>query len=124
MKKDEGGSMKDETLTPRQGKTTIAPDVLITIARLTALAVPGVARMGSAPGGVNRLLKRGALGGVQIEVENNCVNADLHVVVKGETNVREVSRAVQAAVARAIQKMLGMEVLAVNVTIDDVEYGQ
>ncbi len=35
--------------TPRHGRTTIAPDVLLTIARLSALSVPGVARMAPAP---------------------------------------------------------------------------
>ncbi|MBI3363167.1 MAG: Asp23/Gls24 family envelope stress response protein [Chloroflexi bacterium] len=110
--------------TSRRGKTTIAPDVLITIAKLAALSVPGVAHMGSVPGGVNRLLKRGAADGVQIEVENNCVTANLHIVVKAEMNVREISRNVQAEVARVIQHMVGMEVLAVNVTIDDVAYGE
>lgn len=113
----------DEQLT-RSGRTTIAPDVLITIARLSALATPGVSRMGSAPGGVNRLLKRGAAEGVQIDITDNQVTANLHIVVKADANVREISRNVQAEVARAIHEMLGMDVVAVNVIIDDVDYGE
>ena len=31
--------------TPRSGRTTIAPDVLVTIARLSTLSVPGVAKV-------------------------------------------------------------------------------
>lgn len=106
----------------RRGRTTIAPDVLITIAKLATLAVAGVAWMGRAPGGVNRLLRRGAAEGVQIEVEDNRVAANLHIVVRADVNVREISRNVQAEVARAIHEMVGMEVLAVNVIIDDVAY--
>jgi len=41
------------------GKTTVSPDVLVTIARLSTLAVPGVSRMAPIPGGVNRLFRRG-----------------------------------------------------------------
>jgi uncharacterized alkaline shock family protein YloU len=106
----------------RRGKTTIAPDVLLTIARLSALGVPGVARTSQVPGGVNRLFRRGADDGVRIEVRDQAVAVDLYLVVEHERNVREVSRAAQAAVARAIQEMVGMDVLAVNIHIEDVAY--
>ncbi len=109
-------------MTARRGKTTIEPGVLITIAKLATLAVPGVAGMSSIPGGVNRWFKRGAADGVQIEVANNLVTADLHIVVDADQNVREISRSVQAEVARALQEMVGMDVSAVNVMIDDVHY--
>jgi uncharacterized alkaline shock family protein YloU len=108
--------------TPRRGRTTIAPEALITIARLASLAVPGVERMGSAPGRVNRWFKRGSAEGVQIQVSDNTVTAALYLVVKAGHNVREVSRSVQAEVARAMQEMVGMDVLAVNVYIEDVSF--
>lgn len=107
---------------PRRGKTTIAPDVLLTIAKLSALSVPGVARTSGVPGGVNRLFQRGTGDGVRIEVKDHAVHVDLYVVVQHEANVREVSRAVQAEVARAIQEMVGMDVLGVNVHIEDVAF--
>lgn len=110
------------TETKRRGRTTIAPDALITIAWLATLGVPGVARMGSLPGSVNRWLRRGAAAGVRIEVADNTVNAELHVVVDAGHNVRAVSQGVQTEVARAMQEMVGMDVVAVNVIIDDVAY--
>ena len=55
------------TETYSQGKTTVAPDVLVTIARYSALSVTGVSRMAQVPGGVNRLFKRGIGDGVRIE---------------------------------------------------------
>jgi uncharacterized alkaline shock family protein YloU len=105
------------------GKTTIAPDVLINIARLTALSVPGVNRFSSIPGGVNRLFKRPSVEGIRISVENNTVYADLYIIVNKEVNIRDVSRAVQAQVSRAISEMVGMDVGRVNIHIEDVEYG-
>ncbi len=108
--------------TPRRGKTTIAPDVLLTIAKLSALGVPGVAHMSPVPGGVNRLFRRGAGDGVRIEVKNQAVVVDLYLVVTHDAGVQNISRAVQAEVARAIQEMVGMEVLAVNVHIEDVAF--
>jgi uncharacterized alkaline shock family protein YloU len=107
---------------PRRGKTTIAPEALVTIAKLAALAVPGVARMGNVPARVNHWFKRGVAEGVLIQVADNAVTAELHVVVQAGQDVREVSRQVQAEVSRAMQEMVGMDVLAVNVFIDDIAY--
>jgi len=105
-----------------QGKTTVSPDVLTTIARLAALGVPGVSRLAPISGGVNRLFKRGAGDGVRIETEENTVYADLHLVLQENVNIREVSRNVQQNVARAIQEMVGMDVGHVNIHIEDIDY--
>lgn len=104
------------------GKTTVSPDVLITIARLSTLSVPGVSRLAPIPGGVNRLFRRGSGDGVRIEIEENTVFADLYFVVKQDVNIREVSRNVQKQVARAVQEMVGMDVGHVNIHIEDIEY--
>jgi len=106
----------------RQGKTTIAPDVLLTITRLSALGTPGVARTSPILGGVNRLLRRGVDDGVRIEVKDQDVSVDLYLVIEHDRNVREVSRAVQAEVSRAIEEMVGMNVVAVNIHIEDIAY--
>jgi uncharacterized alkaline shock family protein YloU len=103
-------------------KTTIAPDVLITIARLSALSVPGVSRMAQVTGGVNRLFKRGIHEGVRIEVADNVVYADLYLVLKKDFNLREVSRNVQTQVARALQEMVGMDVSKIDIHIEDIDY--
>jgi uncharacterized alkaline shock family protein YloU len=107
---------------PLIGKTTIAPDVLITIAKLTALSVPGVARLAPVPGGVNRFFQKGAYEGVQISVEDNTVDADIYVILKKETTVREVCRDIQAHIARAISEMVGMDIGKVNIHVEDIEY--
>jgi uncharacterized alkaline shock family protein YloU len=104
------------------GKTTIAPDVLVTIARLTTLGVPGVSHLAGAPGEVSGLFKKGANQGVRISVENNTVNADLYVILKRDVNVRDVCRVIQNQVGRAISEMVGMEVGKVNVHVEDIDY--
>ncbi|HET9590413.1 MAG TPA: Asp23/Gls24 family envelope stress response protein [Anaerolineales bacterium] len=106
----------------RQGKTTVAPDVLITIAKLSALSVPGVSRMAQVPGGVNRLFKRGAHEGIRLQVTDNTVFASLYLVLKRDVNIREVSRNVQRQVARALQEMVGMDIGAVKINIEDIDY--
>ena len=105
-----------------QGKTTVSPEVLTTIARLTAMSVSGVSRLAPIAGGVNRLFKRGAGDGVRIEVEENTVYVDIHLILQENINIREVSRNVQQEVARAIQEMVGMDVGYVNIHIEDINY--
>jgi uncharacterized alkaline shock family protein YloU len=105
------------------GKTTIAPDVLHTIARLTTLQVEGVSRMCPAPPvKMNRIFKRGLAEGVQIDVKDDAVYADLFVIMKNNQNIREVSVNIQQSVARAISEMVGMRVGRVNVHIEDIDY--
>lgn len=106
----------------KTGKTTVAPDVLVTIAKMSALSVPGVSRMANVSGGVNRLFRRGVHDGVRIEVEDNVVVASLYLVLKEDVNIREVSRNVQKQVARAIQEMIGMEVGSIDIHIEDIDY--
>jgi len=106
------------------GKTTIAPEVLLTIARLTTLSVPEVNRMSSIPGSVNRLLKRGIGEGVRINVNNDVVSVDLYIVLNNNVNIREVSREIQRKISRAISEMVGMEVGRVNIHIEDIDYSE
>lgn len=104
------------------GKTTVSPDVLISIARLSALAVPGVSRMAPISGGVNRLFRKGANEGVRIEVEEDIVYADIYLALKQDVNIRDVSRTVQQQVTRAMQEMVGMDVGHVDIHIEDIDY--
>ena len=107
---------------PTPGKTTIAPEVLTTIARLTALSVQGVSRLCPEPTGVGRIFHKKLNDGVRIEVENDTVFTDIYVILKNDVNIREVSRNIQGQVARAISKMVGMQVGRVNIHIEDIDY--
>jgi uncharacterized alkaline shock family protein YloU len=107
----------------RYGKVTIAPDVLLTIVRLAALSIPGVTRMsGSLTGSVDRFLGRAHIGeGVRIEIEDDLVSVELHIIVEAKANMLKLGRTIQTEVARAISEMVGMSVRQINVYIDNVE---
>ena len=113
-------------MTTSEGKTTIAPEVLLTIARLTTGNITGVSRLSPVPSAaLQRLIKRGhATEGVAIEIENGMVFTDVFVVLKSDINVRDVSRNIQRNVARAISDMVGMQVGRVNIHIEDIDYPQ
>ncbi len=107
-----------------KGKTTIAPEVLLTITRLTTLSVPGVSRMSSITGGVNHFFQRGISEGVRLHVKDDIVTADLFVILLSDLNVKDVSQKIQQQVSRAITEMVGMEVGRVNIHVEDIDYHQ
>jgi uncharacterized alkaline shock family protein YloU len=112
-------------VTPRHPNDTVilAAGVLLTIARLATLDVPGVVRMGSTPGGVDRLRRRvPSANGVQIAVDDDSVTAHLYVVADASANLREMSVQIQRSVERSIRDLLGMRVESVNVHIEDVAF--
>mgnify|MGYP005834580897 CR=1 FL=1 len=100
------------------GVVRIAPNVLATIARLTALSVPGVVRLEGAP---NLLGRRSSDEGVRIDVSEDAVAVDLYLIVEQGRNMLALSREVQAQVDRAIKDMVGMPVREINIHILDVE---
>ena len=69
-----------------------------------------MARTSPLRGGVDRIFKRGIEDGVHIEVRDQSVLVDLYLVLQPGYNLREVGRAAQSAVRRAIEEMVGMDV--------------
>lgn len=106
------------------GTVTIHPTVLTTVARLTSLATPGVARMSDEWRlNMERMLGRSGRGsGVDLFIKDNAVTIDLYVVAEPETNLLRLGQTLQNEVSRAVQDMVGMEVVAVNIHIQDVDF--
>ena len=116
--------MEIETVEPLPSdRITIAPGVLLAVVRLAALRVPGVARMGSTPGGVNRWLRRTPIErGIQMLIDDQTVTIDVYIVVNAEANLREVSKDVQKQVTRDIEENVGMHIGTINIHIEDVVF--
>ncbi|MBT3240711.1 MAG: Asp23/Gls24 family envelope stress response protein [Chloroflexi bacterium] len=112
--------MSKETRSP--GRTTVAPDVILSIARLTAISVEGVSQM-SGYTHINELFQKGhRSSGVRINIDENIVNVDLYVVLENNVNVRQISRDIQQEVSRAIIEMVGMETGQINIHVEDIDY--
>jgi uncharacterized alkaline shock family protein YloU len=110
-----------------KGRIRIADEVVEKVAALAAMEVPGVADLG---GDIARALesvrervgignKRGDQG-VKAEVKGQEVAINLTIMVAFGHVVMEVARNVQANVAVQTNRMLGLRVVEVNVTVDDV----
>ena len=103
------------------GSVTVETEVLETIARLTALEVPGVVEV--AERDADRLLSKTAKA-VQVTVKDGKVYIDLHIVAGPDHSLLKLGQSVQYEVTRAIQQMIGMPVESVDVHIVDVVYGR
>jgi uncharacterized alkaline shock family protein YloU len=117
----EGVVWMSDNLRPA-GKTTIAPDVLVSIARLATLGIEDVKRLSTSHHEVGAFFRKPDQEGVVIRVENNRVYADIHVVLNRDVKVREVCHNIQNQVARSISEMVGMEVGKINIHVEDIEY--
>lgn len=112
--------MTEESRSP--GKTTIAPEVILNIARLTTLSVEGVSHM-SGGTAVNDIFQRGQKSdGARVQIEDGKVNLILRVVLEENVNLRQVGRTIQQEVARAITEMVGMEVGKIDIHIEDINF--
>ena len=104
-----------------QGRVTVAPPVLTTIVRQTTLEETGVSHLAPLPAKMRGLRAGAALEeGILVGVSEQGVYVEVHVVAEPGIHVLKLGTAVQSAVTRAVEEMVGMRVVAVDVHIDDV----
>ncbi len=112
------------------GIVTIAPRVLIEIIEMTALDVPGVVKVTSGRRSANRrilpirspelAIESGnwhSERGISVRISDDTVDASVSLSVRSGTNVPDLAEQVQARVAIAIEKMLGMKTGPISVHI-------
>ncbi|MGI9003560.1 MAG: Asp23/Gls24 family envelope stress response protein [Pseudonocardia sp.] len=112
-----------------QGKTTIAASVVQKIAGIAAREISGVYSMGGgvsrAFGAIRERIPGGGTGatniaGVQVEVGEKQAAIDLDVVVEYGASIVELARAVRRNVIGTVERMTGLEVIEVNISVNDI----
>lgn len=105
------------------GMTTMAPDVLMTIAQLTTLKIEGVDSMTNAPVTWTRILQPTHYkDGVMILIDEDTIVVDLFLNLKFGTEIKKVASDIQQKVSREIHEITGIFVKEVNVHVEDVIY--
>lgn len=106
------------------GTIHISEDVLAVIAAAAALEVEGVSSLAANLGSdIAELLgKKNWTKGVHIQVEEESVRVDISILVKYGYTIQKVAKAVQEAVATAVESMSGLSVSAVNVNVGGVSF--
>lgn len=115
-------------LVTSQGRTTIADAVVRKIAGVSAREVSGVHKLGTGSARAFGSLREripGSSGpnvsqGVTVEVGERQAAIDLDIVVEYGVSIVDVAGAIRRNVITSLQRMTGLEVTEVNVSVDDV----
>ena len=118
-------------LATNDGKISVAESVVTKIAGLATREVAGVHAMGSGAGRAFGALKEripGSTGpsvtqGVSAEVGETQVALDLDVVIEYGVSIADLGRSIQRNVKQSVERMTGLEVTEVNVSVGDVFLG-
>jgi uncharacterized alkaline shock family protein YloU len=115
-----------------QGRTSIADSVVEKIAGVAAREVSGVHSMGRgasrAFGTIKEKLPMGSSGpnvsqGVKVEVGERQAAVDIDLVVDYGVSIPDLAEGVRDNVVERVERMTGLEVTEVNVTVDDIWLG-
>lgn len=111
-----------------QGRTSIAVAVVQKIAGIATREVNGVHNLGgSTARALGSLRERipGSTGpsvaqGVTVEVGETQAAIDLDIVVEYGVSIAELAKAVRRNVITTVERMTGLQVIEVNVSVDDI----
>jgi uncharacterized alkaline shock family protein YloU len=117
----------EATLVSTHGKTTIADTVVSKIAGIAAKEVHGVYALGGGASRVVGALRERIPGasvnhsqGVSVEVGEKQAAVDLDIVAEYGVSIADLANGLRRNVIAAIERMTGLEVTEVNVTVHDV----
>ena len=102
------------------GSIMISEDVIATIVTQAVKDVEGIVSLSTKPGAdIAEIIGKKNWGkGMKIEIaENNEITVDCNVIIGYGQSVVTVAKAVQEAVAGALESMAGVKVNAVNVNV-------
>jgi len=124
----EGARSASSDLVTSQGKTSIADGVVSKIAGIAAREVSGVYKLGGGTArafGAIRERIPGSSGpsvsqGVAVEVGERQAAVDLDVVVEYGVSIPNLAQAIRRNVIGSVERMTGLEVTEVNVSVDDI----
>lgn len=125
-RQDESSAGKQ--LQTSQGKTSIAESVVQKIAGVAARDVSGVYKLGAGAArafGAIRERIPGSGGpsvsqGVAVEVGETQAAIDLDLVVEYGVSITDLAAAVRRNVIQSIERMTGLQVVEVNISVDDI----
>ncbi|MEU2268678.1 Asp23/Gls24 family envelope stress response protein [Streptomyces olindensis] len=127
QRRDTAGGKRDQAPPEARGKTEIADAVVAKIAGMAAREVPEIHHLGGgmtrALGAVRQRVPGGGSGvtqGVKVEVGERQAAVDLDVVVEYGAAIADTAADVRTSVVNAVERMTGLEVVEVNISVDDV----
>ncbi|HSP39613.1 MAG TPA: Asp23/Gls24 family envelope stress response protein [Frankiaceae bacterium] len=124
----EASESTKSALASPDGRISVADGVVAKVAGLAAREMSGVHAMGTggarALGNVRQRLPGSsgpsATQGVSVEVGETQAAIDVDLVVDYGVSIADLGRAIQRNVKSSVERMTGLQVTEVNITVDDV----
>lgn len=123
----EGESGGATALASEHGRTTIADAVVAKIVAVATREVDGVYAMGAGAARMAGAVRERVPGarvsesqGVAVEVGERQAAADVDLVIEYGVAIPDLASAVRRNVINAVERMSGLEVTEVNISIDDI----
>jgi uncharacterized alkaline shock family protein YloU len=123
----EGQPGRSTALVSEHGRTTIADAVVAKIAAVATREVAGVYAMGAGAARMAGAVRQRLPGtrvsesqGVTVEVGERQAAADIDLVIEYGVAIPELATAVRRNVINAVERMCGLEVTEVNISVDDI----
>lgn len=120
-------SSNDSALVSSQGKTSIADTVVSKIAGIATREVSGVYDVGGGASRVVGALRERIPGasvnhsqGVSVEVGEKQAAVDIDIVAEYGVSLADLATGIRRNVIAALERMSGLEVTEVNITVHDV----
>jgi uncharacterized alkaline shock family protein YloU len=124
---DVSAQQSGSTLVSSQGKTTIADTVVSKIAGIATREVSGVYDLGGGASRVVGALRERIPGastnhaqGVSVEVGEKQAAVDIDIVAEYGVALADLATGIRRNVIAAVERMTGLEVTEVNITVNDV----
>ena len=115
-------------LVSSQGRTSIADSVVQKIAGIAAREISGVYDLGSGAARAFGAVKERIPGqtqpnvsqGVKVEVGEVQAAIDINVIVEYGVSLADLSNSIRRNVVQAVERMTGLQVTEVNISVDDI----
>lgn len=106
------------------GKIQIMDEAIVVIAGIAAMEIAGLADMSSSIAGeiVEKLGRKSSGKGVKIRRLDDGLSLDLYVIMEFGVCIPEVALEVQRSVKAAVERLTGLSILEVNVTVQGIRY--
>ena len=98
---------------------SVSADVIRDVAKVTTLATDGVLGLVDHPVVIS-VPPREAFRAVDVLLKDEKAHISLHIVAADNVSLVELGKTIQHSVAEAVDEMCGVEVYAVDVSIEDV----
>ena len=111
------------TIKNKYGSITIENEVVARIAGMAAMDCYGIVGMAAKniKDGLVQLLKMESLTkGVHLNISNDSIVIDLHIIVEYGTNISAIADSIVSTVKYRVEENIGLPVTKVNIFIEDV----